>query len=76
MIPEICETSQLQLEGTQTSESLNTAFLCRVTERCWSKKEETELDGKEQRRGTEGERVARKEGKENEVEKDVTGWTE
>ena len=35
-----------------------------------------ELDGKEERRGTEGERVARKEGKENEVEKDVTGWTE
>ena len=27
-------------------------------------------------RGTEGERVARKEGKENEVEKDVAGWTE
>ena len=40
------------------------------------KKEERELDGKEERRGTEGERVARKEGKENEVEKDVTGWTE
>ena len=37
---------------------------------------ERELDGKEERRGTEGERVARKEGKENEVEKDVTGWTE
>ena len=35
-----------------------------------------ELNGKEERRGTEGERVARKEGKENEVEKDVTGWTE
>ena len=41
-----------------------------------SKKEERELDGKEERRGIEGERVARKEGKENEVEKDVTGWTE
>ena len=40
------------------------------------KKEERESDGKEERRGTEGERVARKEGKENEVEKDVTGWTE
>ena len=40
------------------------------------KKEERELDGKEERRGTEGERVVRKEGKENEVEKDVTGWTE
>ena len=40
------------------------------------KKEKRELDGKEERRGTEGERVARKEGKENEVEKDVTGWTE
>ena len=38
--------------------------------------EERELDGKEERRGTEGEKVARKEGKENEVEKDVTGWTE
>ena len=40
------------------------------------KEEERELDKKEERRGTEGERVARKEGKENEVEKDVTGWTE
>ena len=43
-----------------------------------SKKEEREreLDGKEERRGIEGESVARKEGRENEVEKDVTGWTE
>ena len=38
------------------------------------KKEERE-DGKEERRGTEGERVVTKEGKENEVEKNVTGWT-
>ena len=37
---------------------------------------EKRKDGNEERRGTEGERVARKEGKENEVEKDVTGWTE
>ena len=40
------------------------------------KKEERELDGKEERRGTEGERGKEEEGKENEVEKDVTGWTE
>ena len=41
-----------------------------------SKKEERKLIGKEERRGIEGERVARIEGKENEVDKDVTGWTE
>ena len=32
VIPETFETSQLQLEGTQTSESLNTGFLRRVTQ--------------------------------------------
>ena len=32
VIPETFETSELQLEGTQTSESLNTAFLRRVTQ--------------------------------------------
>ena len=32
VIPETFETSQLQLEGTQTSESLNTAFLRLVTQ--------------------------------------------
>ena len=32
VIPETLETSELQLEGTQTSESLNTAFLRRVTQ--------------------------------------------
>ena len=32
MIPETFETSELQLEGTQTFESLNTAFLRRVTQ--------------------------------------------
>ena len=34
--PETFETSELQLEGTQTSESLNTAFLRRVTPHGWS----------------------------------------
>ena len=33
------------------------------------------MDGKEERRETEGERVERKEEKEQEVEKNVTGWT-
>ena len=36
MIPETFETSELKLEDIQTSESLNTAFLRRVTQHGWS----------------------------------------
>ena len=32
VIPETFQTSELQLEGTHTSEKLNTAFLRRVTQ--------------------------------------------
>ena len=40
------------------------------------KKEERKLDGKEGMKKTGGEIVERKEEKEEEVEKNVTGWTE
>ena len=80
VIPETFETSELQLEGTQTSESLSTTFLRRVTQHGWSagtqrstqqqhnhhRKQQQQAGQTEEEKKEEGERQKGERGKEEE----------